>query len=110
MLPVVGRYRQDMKEVADRRNRQFAEVLRPADLRIDFRIPLHEIEQVVCAGEGRRMSPPPDRDWQPGEPKNALLLHSVLIRMTHDFDWPALPRSVAAALKTDVREVRPKLF
>jgi hypothetical protein len=98
-----------MKEVADRLNRQFTELLR-GQLPIDFRIPLHEIEQVVCVGEGRRMSPPPGRDWLPGEPKNGVILHSVLIRMTRDLDWPALPRAVAAALKIEVREVRPNLF
>jgi beta-lactamase regulating signal transducer with metallopeptidase domain len=110
LRPAAVLTRPGMKPFADRLNRQIAAASHEAGFPLDVLVPLNEIEQIVMASEGRKMSPPPGRAWKPDEPQHAVMLNLILVRMTHNFDWPAVIRSGATAFKAEVSEVKPGLF
>jgi beta-lactamase regulating signal transducer with metallopeptidase domain len=99
-----------MKPLADRYNRVIANAMKDAGLAPEIKFSVEEIEQIVMAGRGMKASPPPGREWRADEPQNMLTEASILVRMTHDVDWLAMIRAVAATFGGEVREIRPGIF
>ncbi len=102
--------RPGMKPLADRFNRILTMQFRDLGIPAESSVPVHEIEQVVSSWVGEVLPPQPGRAAKADEPTHGFNADTVLIRMTHDFDWPAIIRTGAAAFKANVREVRPGLF
>ena len=73
-------------------------------------VTVQEIEQMVVTAEGRSEPLPLGRGSKPGEARPGIHTGAILIRMTHDFDWPAVVRNGAAAFKAEVKELKPGLF
>ena len=98
------------KTIADRFSWMLAENLKAAGFPSDVSVPVQEIEQIVVALEGKKLPPPSGNERKVEGPQQVEMLSTVLIRMTHDFDWSAVIRSGATALKAAPQEVRPGLF
>jgi beta-lactamase regulating signal transducer with metallopeptidase domain len=99
-----------MNPLADRFNRAIAAESKAVGFPANMAVTIQEIEQVVVSGEARKASPPPGRDWKPDEPQQGIYEDTILIRMTHDFDWPAVIRAGAAAFKAEMTKGRPGLY
>jgi hypothetical protein len=99
-----------MRPVAERFNGPVSDLLKELAFPSDRRMFPQDIEQIVIALAGAPTPPQPGQPAEPDGPRQFIMQYSVLIRMTHDFDWPGVIRAGAAAAKVEEREVRPGLF
>ncbi len=99
--------RPEMKPVAERWRLLFQGVCRLAGLGPDFDIPFDAIEQVVGPME-LKVYTVEERKKNPHGEGHAVVLGLAFIRMTRDFDWPAVLKSLAPLAQ--VTEVKPGVF
>ena len=108
--PAAALAKPGMKPVADRLDSLIATELKQIGIPPNLSVTFQEIEQIVVAGEGRKVTPLASLEYEADGPSQGIFAETVLIRVTHDFDWPAVIRAGAAAAKAQVREVKPGLF